>query len=186
MYISLAGHLRGLSVLAREQRCHMGSVIVVPTGAASTTRQGLTQFEGISAQSAGTRALCAHLLAVPPGGRAKAHRHAGHETAIYVLEGRGVLWFGEELESRVDVGPGDFLYIPPRRSACHRQRQRHRMGPGSRGPDRPQRARERGASSSLGWPAPSGALSHSGFVSLLDLARRYSGAHSSHSRWLSR
>ena len=24
-----------------------------------------------------------------------------------------VLWFGEELESRVDVGPGDFLYIPP-------------------------------------------------------------------------
>jgi hypothetical protein len=24
-----------------------------------------------------------------------------------------VLWFGEELESRVDVGPGDFRYIPP-------------------------------------------------------------------------
>jgi mannose-6-phosphate isomerase-like protein (cupin superfamily) len=91
----------------------MGSVIVIPTGAASTTRQGLTQFEGISAESAGARALCAHLLAVPPGGRAKAHRHAGHETAIYVLEGRGVLWFGEELESRVDVGPGDFLTSRP-------------------------------------------------------------------------
>jgi len=29
------------------------------------------------------------------------------------LEGLAVLWFGEELESRVDVGPGDFLYIPP-------------------------------------------------------------------------
>jgi hypothetical protein len=27
---------------------------------------------------------------------------------------------------------------------------------------------------------------HSGFVTLLDLARRYLGAHSSHSRWLSR
>ena len=91
----------------------MGSVIVLPTGAASTTRQGLTQFEGISAESAGARALCAHILEIPPGGRAKAHRHAGHETAIYVLEGRAVLWFGEELESRVDVGPGDFLYIPP-------------------------------------------------------------------------
>jgi uncharacterized RmlC-like cupin family protein len=91
----------------------MGSVIVVPTGAASTTLQGLTQFEGISAESAGARALCAHLLAIPPGGRAKAHRHAGHETAIYVTEGRAVLWFGEKLESRVEVGPGDFLYIPP-------------------------------------------------------------------------
>jgi hypothetical protein len=33
----------------------VGSVIVVPTGAASTTRQGLTQFEGISAESAGSR-----------------------------------------------------------------------------------------------------------------------------------
>ena len=91
----------------------MESVIVLPTGAASTTRQGLTQFEGISAESVGSQALCAHLLAIPPGGRAKAHRHAGHETAIYILEGQAVLWFGEELESRVDVGPGDFLYIPP-------------------------------------------------------------------------
>ena len=85
----------------------------MPRCPASTTRQGLTQFEGISAESAGARALCAHLLAIPPSGRAKAHRHAGHETAIYVLEGLAVLWFGEELESRVDVGPGDFRYIPP-------------------------------------------------------------------------
>ena len=85
----------------------MSSVIVLPTGEASTTRQGLRQFEGISAESVGSRALCAHLLAIPPGGRAKAHRHAGHETAIYLLGGRAVVWFGEQLESRVEVGPGD-------------------------------------------------------------------------------
>jgi uncharacterized RmlC-like cupin family protein len=91
----------------------MRSVVVLPTGEASTTRQGLSQFEGISAESVGSRALCAHQLAIPPGGRAKAHRHAGHETAIYLLEGRAVVWFGEQLQSRVDVGPGDFLYIPP-------------------------------------------------------------------------
>jgi uncharacterized RmlC-like cupin family protein len=90
----------------------MGSLIVLPAGEASTTRQGLSQFEGVSAQSVGSRALCAHLLAIPPGGRAKAHRHAGHETAIYVLEGRAVLWFGEQLESRAEAGPGDFIYIP--------------------------------------------------------------------------
>jgi uncharacterized RmlC-like cupin family protein len=91
----------------------MGSVVVLPTGEASVTRQGLRQFEGISAESVGSRALCAHLLAIPPGGRAKAHRHAGHETAIYLMEGRAVLWFGEQLESRIDAGPGDFVYIPP-------------------------------------------------------------------------
>jgi uncharacterized RmlC-like cupin family protein len=91
----------------------MGSVVVLPTGEASTTRQGLRQFEGVSAESVGSRALCAHLHALPPGGRAKAHRHAGHETAIYLMEGRVVLWFGEQLESRIDFGPGDFVYIPP-------------------------------------------------------------------------
>jgi hypothetical protein len=65
-------------VLTRMERGYlMGSVIVLPTGAASTTRQGLRQFEGISAESVGSQALCAHLLAIPPGGRAKAHRHPG-------------------------------------------------------------------------------------------------------------
>jgi uncharacterized RmlC-like cupin family protein len=91
----------------------MESVVVLHTGQANTTRQGLRQFEGVSAESVGSRALCAHLLVIPPGGRAKAHRHAGHETAIYVFEGRAVMWFGEQLESRADVGPGDFIYIPP-------------------------------------------------------------------------
>jgi uncharacterized RmlC-like cupin family protein len=28
-----------------------------------------------------------HLLTISPGGRAKAHLHAHHETAIYVLSG---------------------------------------------------------------------------------------------------
>ena len=91
----------------------MRSVFALPAGQASTTRQGLCQFEGISAESAESRALCAHLGAIPPGGRANAHRHAGHESAIYLLEGRAVVWFGEQLESKVDVGPGDFIYIPP-------------------------------------------------------------------------
>jgi uncharacterized RmlC-like cupin family protein len=28
------------------------------------------------------------LLTVPPGGRAKAHKHEAHETALYVLSGK--------------------------------------------------------------------------------------------------
>ncbi len=31
-----------------------------------------------------------HLLTMPPGGRAKAHLHENHETAIYVLDGEAV------------------------------------------------------------------------------------------------
>lgn len=91
----------------------MATVVVVPTGSEQPTLQGLLQFEGVSAQSVGSTALCAHLLRIPPGGRAKAHRHVGHETAIFVLDGGAVVWFGEQLESRLDARAGDFMYIPP-------------------------------------------------------------------------
>ena len=75
------------------------TVRIVPTGSRTVSRQGLDQFEGVSAQSVGSVGLCAHLLAIPPGARARAHRHAGHETAIYVIEGETEVWFGEDLAS---------------------------------------------------------------------------------------
>lgn len=67
---------------------------------------------GISAESAGGRGIHLQLLTIPPGGRAKAHKHAAHETAIYVLSGISAMWFGEELEKHYVVKAGDFLYIP--------------------------------------------------------------------------
>jgi uncharacterized RmlC-like cupin family protein len=89
------------------------TIHVVPTGSRTTSRQGLDQFEGVSAQSVGSRGLCAHLLAIPPGARAKAHRHAGHETAIYVIEGETAVWYGDDLQSHTVAVAGDFVYIPP-------------------------------------------------------------------------
>ncbi|MDP8927859.1 MAG: cupin domain-containing protein [Actinomycetota bacterium] len=90
-----------------------GQVRVVGTGEAGLSKQGLSQFHGVSAESVGAQSLCAHIVVIPPGGRAKAHRHAGHESAVYVIEGRAIVWYGETLAERADVGPGDFLYIPP-------------------------------------------------------------------------
>jgi uncharacterized RmlC-like cupin family protein len=52
-----------------------------------------------------------HLGVVPPGGRAEPHRHDGHESAIYVLEGRAGMDYGESLEHRLEAGPGDFVFI---------------------------------------------------------------------------
>ncbi|ACZ40583.1 cupin domain-containing protein [Sphaerobacter thermophilus] len=75
-------------------------------------KQGLSYFEGISAQSAGATGLCMHLLTIPPGGRARAHLHERHETAIYVLSGEAEMWYGEGLREHVVTGPGDFVYIP--------------------------------------------------------------------------
>ena len=49
---------------------------------------------------------------MPPGGRAKAHKHHAHETAIYVLSGEAGMWYGERLEHHMVTHAGDFVYIP--------------------------------------------------------------------------
>ena len=75
-------------------------------------KQGFDYRAGVSAETAGATGLCMHLLTIPPGGRAKAHMHASHETAIYMLSGETVMWYGPRLEQRMTVRAGDILYIP--------------------------------------------------------------------------
>jgi uncharacterized RmlC-like cupin family protein len=75
-------------------------------------KQGFSYFEGISAQSVGSKGICMHMLKIPPGGKAKAHLHENHESTIYVLEGEAGMWFGDNLSEYVTVKAGDFLYIP--------------------------------------------------------------------------
>jgi uncharacterized RmlC-like cupin family protein len=75
-------------------------------------KQGLEYFSGVSAQSTGAQGLCMHVLTIPPGGRAKAHLHASHETAIYVLQGAAEMWYGEHLREHLTARAGDFIYIP--------------------------------------------------------------------------
>ncbi|HET7558914.1 MAG TPA: cupin domain-containing protein [Limnochordia bacterium] len=75
-------------------------------------KQGFTYQGAISAESVGATGICMHLLAIPPAGRAKPHLHENHETAIYVLQGRAGMWFGDQLGEHVEVRAGDFLYIP--------------------------------------------------------------------------
>jgi uncharacterized RmlC-like cupin family protein len=75
-------------------------------------KQGSTYFAGISAQSAGAKAICLHLLTFPPGEQARPHLHEHHETAIYVLSGQAEMWYGERLQNYLTADAGDFLYIP--------------------------------------------------------------------------
>jgi uncharacterized RmlC-like cupin family protein len=75
-------------------------------------RQGLDYFDGISAERAGSKGICMHLLEMPPGASAKPHYHENHETAIYVLEGAAAMRHGAKLEHVDHVKAGDFIYIP--------------------------------------------------------------------------
>jgi uncharacterized RmlC-like cupin family protein len=85
---------------------------VIRSGDAYTGKQTFTYFAGVSAENTGAHGICMHLLTIPPGGRAKAHLHENHETAIYVLNGEGGMWYGRELEEHLTVKAGEFLYIP--------------------------------------------------------------------------
>jgi uncharacterized RmlC-like cupin family protein len=75
-------------------------------------KQGFSYFEGIARETTGAQAICMHLLTIPPGMKAKAHKHATHETAIYILEGRAVMFWGDRLEHRMETEAGQFVHIP--------------------------------------------------------------------------
>jgi len=85
---------------------------VVSPGPRFTGKQAHVYTPGISAESAGARGIHLQLVTIPSGGRAKAHRHEAHETAIYVLSGESGMWYGDQLEQHLIARAGEFLYIP--------------------------------------------------------------------------
>ena len=86
--------------------------IVRPSDTTYAGKQGFSYFEGIAKQTVGSKGICMHLLTIPPGGRAKAHMHENHETAIYALSGETHCWYGEQLEHHRVVRKGEMFYIP--------------------------------------------------------------------------
>ena len=85
---------------------------VVRAGEAYQGRQALAYAPGISAETVGASGINLQLVTIPPNGRAKAHLHAEHETAAYVLEGEIELRYGEGLQRHLVIRAGEFLYIP--------------------------------------------------------------------------
>jgi uncharacterized RmlC-like cupin family protein len=85
---------------------------IIRPGSGYEGKQGLSYGTGVSAETAGSRALCLHTLVIPPGGRGQAHLHEHHESAIYVISGEAELWWGEGLAEHAEVHAGDFVYIP--------------------------------------------------------------------------
>jgi len=85
---------------------------VLSAGAPFVGKQGFSYAPAVSAETVKSSAIHMQLLTIPPGGRAKAHKHESHETAIYVLTGEGRMWWGERLEHHLVSPAGAFVYIP--------------------------------------------------------------------------
>jgi uncharacterized RmlC-like cupin family protein len=88
------------------------SCAVLKAGAPFIGKQGFSYAPAISAETVGARAIHMQMLTMPPGARAKAHKHESHETAIYVISGLARTWYGERLEHEIVSGAGDYVYIP--------------------------------------------------------------------------
>jgi uncharacterized RmlC-like cupin family protein len=85
---------------------------VVKAGTELIGKQALRYAPGISAHSVGAQNIHLQIVTIPPGARAKAHKHDGHETAIYILSGESGVWYGQRLEEHLFAHAGDFVYIP--------------------------------------------------------------------------
>jgi uncharacterized RmlC-like cupin family protein len=87
--------------------------MVVKASPEHRVQQGSDYRAGVSAETTGSQVIWLGLMALPPGGRTKAHVHEHHETALYMVTGEVLeLWTGDELEHCEAVRPGDFVYIP--------------------------------------------------------------------------
>jgi uncharacterized RmlC-like cupin family protein len=68
---------------------------------------------GVAPETTGATSIWSGYVTTPAGLKSSVHHHGDCETAIYVLRGRALFRFGDKLEHAVEVGPGDFLFVPP-------------------------------------------------------------------------
>jgi uncharacterized RmlC-like cupin family protein len=90
-----------------------GTRLVVNGSEPYTSAQGTVYAPGVSAETTGAVSLFLGIVTLPAGERTKAHVHARHESAFYMLSGEEVeLWTGPQLRDRVVARPGDYLFVP--------------------------------------------------------------------------
>jgi uncharacterized RmlC-like cupin family protein len=89
-----------------------GVRVIRPPDAAKPDVTGFEYRAGVVAETVACEKLALQLVRIQPGVRSQAHSHGEHESAVYVLEGEVVTWFGEGLIKHATARPGDFVFIP--------------------------------------------------------------------------
>jgi uncharacterized RmlC-like cupin family protein len=74
----------------------------------------MTRLAGVSETLSGASGIHLAVATIPPGAASTPHHHVNCESAIYVLKGRGRFITGANLENELPIGPGDFIYVPPK------------------------------------------------------------------------
>ena len=72
----------------------------------------MTRMAGVSQGLVGSAGIHLAIATIPPGCSSSPHYHVNCESAIYVSKGTGRFLVGDNLETSLTIGPGDFLYVP--------------------------------------------------------------------------
>jgi uncharacterized RmlC-like cupin family protein len=80
---------------------------------ATPQTHGMTREAGIAPETTGSRNLWMGLVTTPGGMVSAWHHHGDCETGIYLVQGRARFRWGKGGKQSADVGPGDFISVPP-------------------------------------------------------------------------
>ena len=112
MVLGLVALAAAFSPAAAQANPEDAEIIVVHPTASTGSKQGIPIFQGISGKNAGAQHISMNKIVIPPGGAAKAHKHKGYESVVYLIKGRVKTLYGPGLKKSVINEAGDFLYIP--------------------------------------------------------------------------
>ena len=88
--------------------------VVKPSNADRDLPRGIVGGAEISQATTGAHNLYMGIFRVPAGARGRPHYHDNCESALYMLSGSIEIRWGDHLEEKLVVEPGDLLYVPPR------------------------------------------------------------------------
>ncbi|MTE24225.1 cupin domain-containing protein [Microbacterium sp. ZXX196] len=74
---------------------------------------GALRLSGVSPQHTPATRIWFGQVSNEPGYRSLPHHHGEAETGGYVLRGSARIYFGDDFSTWVDMGPGDFVFVPP-------------------------------------------------------------------------
>ena len=88
--------------------------VVKPSEADRDVPRGVVGGAEVSQATAGATNIYMGVFRVPAGARSRPHYHANCESAVYMLNGRLEVRWGDHLEETVTIETGDMVYVPPR------------------------------------------------------------------------
>src|SRR5690349_9293612 len=89
--------------------------VIHPNERTTATAQtsGMMREAAISPELTGNQTIWVGLVTAPAHMEGGWHHHGDCESAIYVVSGRGRFRWGQDGQESAEVGPGDFLSVPP-------------------------------------------------------------------------